>query len=1595
MNWKKLFFNIALLGFLISFSVLIGCSEESATGRPGAADQRTECDFDSDCPDGRRCESGECVAGNIDGDDDSTADGDHADGDHVDNVDIDHDGMDGDFIDLDTQDLPEIEADGDITEIEENPGLPPGISVPEEIEFPQLTIDQEETRDLVISSTGEGSLIITSITLSDASSPDFHLPDELDLPVSIPTEGTFGVVVSYRQTNQGFDNGSVEISSNAGDVQVALRTVLLGEPVIRCEPDPIEFELTDVDGAGGMIDLVCHNDRENEGDDNVLILSAFSWDPPQTQDFSLGSGASNLYFIRSGASESIPIYYRPQNEGDHAATLKVEHNSGSVDTPLLISASGEAGAKHISLDTEAINFGSVRLDEFDLRTVAILSAGTFPITVTGIEKVGASAIYVDDYGILDSGPLVLGPGEDAEFDVVFEPFNPGEFSAVVHVYSDGRGDEGDLIIPVTGAGTQLLIYTLPESLDFGVLRLLERSVQNLTVVNGGSTSVEITDMQIVNPERDGAFSLATGFQPVWIFPGQTEDYDISFEPVSEVTYEADLVITVNGEDDLPVPLSGEGSLTHFVTVPEERAYDFGEANLGAVETFDYTLKNAGGAPLLLTDFHWIATGGDLQGTLSVDFEGNPELGAQEEATLTLTFSPPQSRPAGSMPQHAERIYGFSTNDGDNPEIEIAFGGTMVDPYAEVQPPGPFYDFGSVIPGYAADPVNVSITNGGTGTLRITHIHLTGASHAYFELHDTPDSFPVDISNDVSRDAAVQEILFSVHYLPMVVGSHAGILRISNEGYENRNIEIDLFGVASNCPFLQHDCDGGCVSDTDVNHCGSRCEPCEPPDNADATCIQWYNSHICDFECFENFVKDDGQCLPPSSPDCCGIGCDDCTGTSIPNGVPACMDGECGFECNLGHHFDVQGDCVLNDAPDCCGDDCEDCPELDNSVPICDYPYCGFVCNENFDDCNNVDNDGCETDLLTSAHHCSSCMNACIVETGQGGCEGGECVIASCYFGRGDCNGEFEDGCETLVINDVNNCGECGELCSVENGYPSCSYGACRVGGCMGGYEDCNREYEDGCETEIRSSVDNCGRCNRRCNIPHALPLCENGICDIDHCKDCSAPDDGCDPDLNEYGRYADCDGVVNNGCEVNLTDDYSNCGVCGRYCEPQNGTGMCVDGACRIGACEMFKGDCDKIYENGCEVNLNTDIDNCGACDHPCAFANASAVCATRLCIMGPCNYGYKDCNDDNNDGCERDILTDITNCGRCGNTCLNAPHMHGASCVSGACVSGECDEGWADCNDDLYDGCETYVWEDLRNCGTCGKECDYANADNVCVEGECVIEQCFYGFDDCNGEIRDGCEIEMLSDPNHCGGCGDACDLPNTDQHLCLSGDCAVGACDTGYGDCSDELEGCETNIRTDPDNCGECHYDCNVAHTSQNGCSEGVCYPVACYNSWGDCNGYGPDGCEASLSSQKNNCGDQTCFKMTRFPSYTDATIRGDTGSDVTWTYSDWGDKWFRIKMIEASDWCTPVRARATLYIPSGVNYNLELWEPCGSRRAVSSGTGSPETLYYCSDDHYWGIDDNYWLFIHVTFASANNCAEWSIKVEGNKGGGCGCVL
>lgn len=231
----------------------------------------------------------------------------------------------------------------------------------------------------------------------------------------------------------------------------------------------------------------------------------------------------------------------------------------------------------------------------------------------------------------------------------------------------------------------------------------------------------------------------------------------------------------------------------------------------------------------------------------------------------------------------------------------------------------------------------------------------------------------------------------------------------------------------------------------------------------------------------------------------------------------------------------------------------------------------------------------------------------------------------------------------------------------------------------------------------------------------------------------------------------------------------------------------------------------------------------------------------------------------------------------------------------------------------------------DPANCGDCGTVCSAPGATGVCEGGSCGFE-CFPGRADCDGAAASGCETDVFSSLNHCGGCGNLCSTPNASP-ICNAGMCSIGACSPGMANCDGVVaNGCELPLNTNP-SCG----------SSVNGGTLS-----------GDSSGPSPN------------------FNGTSEQRFRFQVTENDNGGSVN-----------------------DLAVRFTLTEPPGVDYVLEAGcdgctintSPSGSvtlRWNEQTVLGIPNT------------DSGREVFVHVAYQSGSACGQWNLQAQGNVNGG-----
>ena len=107
------------------------------------------------------------------------------------------------------------------------------------------------------------------------------------------------------------------------------------------------------------------------------------------------------------------------------------------------------------------------------------------------------------------------------------------------------------------------------------------------------------------------------------------------------------------------------------------------------------------------------------------------------------------------------------------------------------------------------------------------------------------------------------------------------------------------------------------------------------------------------------------------------------------------------------------------------------------------------------------------------------------------------------------------------------------------------------------------------------------------------------------------------------------------------------------------------------------------------QVNLSTDVNNCGAVGRVCSTFNGAPSCSGGQCSI-TCSAGFADVNGPAaNDGCEVNLSTDPSNCGAVGNVCTKGANVASVACSNSTCTIASCVLGFTDTDKAYATGCE------------------------------------------------------------------------------------------------------------------------------------------------------------------------------------------------------------------------------------------------------------------------------------------------------------------
>lgn len=243
-------------------------------------------------------------------------------------------------------------------------------------------------------------------------------------------------------------------------------------------------------------------------------------------------------------------------------------------------------------------------------------------------------------------PITLAAGSASSgITVRFDPGAPGEYYDTLIAVT--RSCSRQVRIPVRG--TRHAFAYAVSAITFGPSRAGLESRRSATLSNTGAgpNNARISVSRAYIKQTGALFAIVSSNLPASLAPGEVGSVEVSFSPVSQGSYTAELCYVIDAPcpQEICVPIGGSGSLASVIV--QNRTLNYGSRLHCEDSTLSVVIENIGGSPYLLRD---------------VRLEGVDAGAFQQGTSLTYPYAIPGG---GSLTIPYRFIPGRALHDGLN------------------------------------------------------------------------------------------------------------------------------------------------------------------------------------------------------------------------------------------------------------------------------------------------------------------------------------------------------------------------------------------------------------------------------------------------------------------------------------------------------------------------------------------------------------------------------------------------------------------------------------------------------------------------------------------------------------------------------------------------------------------------------------------------------------------------------------------------------------------------------------------------------------------------------------------------------------------
>ncbi len=517
------------------------------------------------------------------------------------------------------------------------------VVTPSELDFGFVYLGSIADRSVQIANgCNYDSLSVSVISQQDESDADFILSELPELPLVLDPGELATVTVRFEPQDLGGKSATLEIISDRGEADVYIH----GNDGRRCDQlvvdCPSGHTPPDCDGCAGACHIGYGDDDhplttvfrlENlQCDSNDLItISLISLEGADHPAFSLDNldelfpeGTATPFYLAPNQVFELEVSFQPLFSGVHTARLEFEHDSPSVEQPLVIDLVAIGGWPEFTVAPTALDFGPVPVGDSWTMELTAETTSELPLSFDRVWVENRSPEYSVE---ATDNPQI--------YNVTFAPTAATTVEDMIGLYYHMQAD-AEANVPVTGFGVpacdENLVLT-PETLAFGYVEAGTSVQRETDVRNFGTESVSITNITVGG---DAGFSLnaaSAAALPVTIPPGGQFALAVDFMPF-ELPAIGWLRIQMDDGCELVVHMDSTELTVDYCRAPsmEPTDLDFGCVDVGETGQLSFIWTSRIVSDMTITDISFDPADSPFASAM-------PDLPATLPALGTLTIGP--------------------------------------------------------------------------------------------------------------------------------------------------------------------------------------------------------------------------------------------------------------------------------------------------------------------------------------------------------------------------------------------------------------------------------------------------------------------------------------------------------------------------------------------------------------------------------------------------------------------------------------------------------------------------------------------------------------------------------------------------------------------------------------------------------------------------------------------------------------------------------------------------------------------------------------------------------------------------------------------